>query len=251
MIDDPVSLDNFLDDFKSITAKKILVHGGGKIASSVAEKMGVVSQYVNGRRITDKDTIDIVTMVYAGLVNKKIVAGLQARSINGIGLTGADANMIKGEIRPVKEIDYGFVGDISATGVNIGYLQLILENGLVPVFAPLTHNGKGQMLNTNADTIASVLAIASANYFDTTLVYCFEKKGILTDIEDQDSSLISLNKESYKQMLNKKQLFEGILPKIDNAFAAIDGGVKQVLIGHAKDIILNCSPNPAGTLISE
>ena len=248
IIDDDTALQAFLQNFASVKAKKILVHGGGKIATSIGKQLGIEPNYVNGRRITDEATIDLVTMVYGGLINKKIVAKLQSFNCNAIGLTGADANIIPAMKRPAKEIDYGFVGDINSKQFATGNLQLFLENGLVPVLAPLTHDGKGQMLNTNADTIASALSIALSKLYDVRLIYCFEKKGVLENVEDGSSVINLVNKEKYGQLLADKKLANGILPKIDNAFAAIDSGVKEVLIGDATDLLLNVTENVKGTL---
>ena len=249
VIDDERNLSSFLTDFAAIDGKKILVHGGGKIASQLGDKLGIESKYINGRRVTDADTIDLVTMVYGGLINKKIVAKLQSVQCNAIGLTGADANIIPATKRPVGEIDYGFVGDITSSQLAVGSLQVFLNNDLVPVVAPLTHDGKGQLLNTNADTIASALAVALSKSFNVRLVYCFEKKGVLENVDDESSVITLINKEKYKQLLQDKKLADGILPKIDNAFAAIDSGVKEVLIGDAVDLLQNCSENVNGTLI--
>ncbi|HMK05264.1 MAG TPA: acetylglutamate kinase [Ferruginibacter sp.] len=251
VLDDDAAQLPFLKDFAAIDAKKILVHGGGKIASSIGKKLGIEPRYVNGRRITDEATIDLVTMVYGGLLNKKIVAKLQSLNCNSIGLTGADANIIPATLRPVGEIDYGFVGDLNAKELGIGNLELLLSNSLVPVFAPLTHDGKGQLLNTNADTIASALAIALSKAYDVRLVYCFEKKGVLENIDDENSVISLLSKEKYNALLQDKKLADGILPKIDNAFAAIDSGVKEVLIGDAGDLLLNCTGNVKGTLFKQ
>ncbi|MEP6748750.1 MAG: acetylglutamate kinase [Bacteroidota bacterium] len=248
VIDDEKSLSSFLDDVASVNGKKILVHGGGKIASKIGAQLGIVPNYINGRRITDAATIDLVTMVYGGLINKKMVAELQSRGNNAIGLTGADANIIPAVKRPVKEIDYGFVGDIVRT-VPAAALELFLENNLTPVFAPLTHDGKGQVLNTNADTIASSLAVALAKKYNVRLIYCFEKKGVLENVEDEGSLITLITKDIYKYLLAHNKLFDGILPKIDNAFAAIDNGVQEVIIGDARDLLLNVSEQIAGTLI--
>jgi acetylglutamate kinase len=249
VIDDEKNLSSFLDDVAAIKEKKILVHGGGKIATKIGEQLGIAPNYINGRRITDAATIDLVTMVYGGLVNKKIVAQLQSRRDNAIGLTGADANIIPADKRPVKEIDYGFVGDIGSLEPGVGSLQLLLDNNLTPVFAPLTHDGKGQMLNTNADTIASSLAIALSKKYNVRLIYCFEKKGVLENVADENSVVTLITKDIYKYLLGQKKLFDGILPKIDNAFAAIDNGVQEVIIGDAKDLLLNVTDKVAGTLI--
>jgi acetylglutamate kinase len=249
VIDDEQGLSSFLDDVAAVNGKKILVHGGGKIASRTGEQLGIASNYINGRRITDAATIDLVTMVYGGLVNKKMVARLQARGENAIGLTGADANIIPAVKRPVKDIDYGFVGDVNENAINTVILSSLLESGLTPVFAPLTHDGQGQVLNTNADTIASALAVALSKQYHVRLIYCFEKKGILENVDD-DSSLITLiTKDIYQYLLSHHRLFDGILPKIDNAFAAIDHGVQEVIIGDAKDLLQNVTERIAGTLI--
>lgn len=250
VIDDDASLGLFLQSFAAIAVKKILVHGGGKIATRIGSQLGIASQYVNGRRITDAATINLVTMVYGGLVNKKIVAMLQSHHCNAIGLTGADANCLPATRRPVKEVDYGFAGDIGAHQVSIDIWQLFLDHGMVPVVAPLTHDGSGQMLNTNADTIASAIGIALSERFRVRLVYCFEKKGVLENVEDNHSVIPLINKERYAALLRQNKLFEGILPKIENAFAAIDAGVQEVLIGDATDLLQNITPAVCGTLIT-
>ena len=249
VIDDEKALSSFLDDFAAIKEKKILVHGGGKIATKIGEQLGIESKYVNGRRITDAATIDLVTMVYGGLVNKKITAQLQSKHCNAIGLTGADANILPATKRPVKEVDYGFVGDVDSQELLVSSLELFLENGFTPVIAPLTHDGHGQMLNTNADTIASALAVGLSRKYEVRLIYCFEKKGVLEDVTDENSVIPLITKDVYRQLLAANKLFDGILPKIDNAFSAIDNGVKEVLIGEAKDLIQNTGVATKGTLI--
>ena len=249
VIDNDESLQSFLDTFASIKSRKILVHGGGKIATKIGDKLGIESKYINGRRVTDDDTIDIVTMVYGGLVNKKIVAQLQSKNCNAIGLTGADANLIPATKRPVKDIDYGWVGDVESSKLKAQNLTLFLENNMVPVFAPLTHDGEGNILNTNADTIASSIAVALSKIYDVRLIYCFERKGVLENVEDADSVINLITKEKYKQLLAEEKLFAGIIPKIENAFAAIDAGVKEVLIGNAKDLLQNTTEQTLGTLI--
>lgn len=251
IIDDDIALQSFLQKFASISAKKILIHGGGKIATAIGEKLGIEPNYKNGRRITDESTIDLVTMVYGGLLNKKLVASLQALKCNAVGLTGADANIIPAVKRPVAEIDYGFVGDIKNEDVGVGNLNIFLKNNMVPVIAPLTHNKEGQMLNTNADTIAAALAVGLAIHYDTRLLYCFEKEGVLENVEDESSVIHLINPDKYHSLLKDKKLADGILPKIDNAFAAIDSGVKEVLIGHADDLLQNISENVKGTLIKK
>jgi acetylglutamate kinase len=248
VIDSEDSLRSFLKDFSAIEGKKILIHGGGKIATKIGEQLGLESKYINGRRITDDATIDLVTMVYGGLVNKKIIAQLQALQCNAIGLTGADGNIIPATKRPVKEVDFGWVGDIESSKLKVESLRLLLEAGLVPVFAPLTHDGDGHILNTTADTIASTLAVALSSLYDVRLIYCFEKKGVLESVDDDNSVIKLINKQTYQQLLNEQRLFAGILPKIDNAFAAIDAGVKEVLVGDAKDLIQNTTDKTSGTL---
>jgi len=249
IIDNEENLNSFLKDFASINANKILIHGGGKIATKIGDQLGIKSNYVNGRRITDEATIDLVTMVYGGLVNKKIVARLQALQCNAIGLTGADANIIPATKRQVKEIDYGFVGDVTPDELGIESLKVLIGNNLTLVFAPLTHDGKGQMLNTNADTIASSLAVGLSKNYNVRLIYCFEKKGVLENVDDENSVIRLITKEKYAQLKQDNKLFDGILPKIDNAFAAIDNGVSEVLIGDANDLLQNVTANTIGTLI--
>lgn len=256
VIDNENSLHQFLTSFASARAKMVLVHGGGKIATKIGGQLGIESKYINGRRITDEATIDLVTMVYGGLVNRKIVAQLQSLNCNAIGLTGADANIIPATKRPVQHstsgdggIDYGFAGDVKAENINAAILNVLLQQNITPVIAPLTHDGKGQILNTNADTIASSLAIALSALYDVRLVYCFEKKGILTNVNDDDSVIELITKDRYRQLLDEKKLFDGIIPKIDNAFAAIANGVKEVLIGHADDLLQNLTETTKGTLI--
>ncbi|WP_295122341.1 acetylglutamate kinase [uncultured Chitinophaga sp.] len=249
VIDNPALLDRFLADFANIKGHKVLIHGGGKIATRIGDKLGIESKYVDGRRITDADTIDVVTMVYGGLVNKQVVAKLQANGCNAIGLTGADANIIPAVKRPVKTIDYGFVGDVDAAQLNVQPLKAILAAGLTPVFSPLTHDSRGQILNTNADTIASSLAIALSAHFTVRLIYCFEKKGVLRDANDDNAVINLIDREIYTQLLADGILSDGILPKLENAFSAIGSGVNEVLIGHANDVLLNTTGAVAGTLI--
>ena len=249
VIDNPELLQSFLEKFANVQGKKILIHGGGKIATRVGDQLGIESKYVNGRRITDGATIDVVTMVYGGLVNKQLVAKLQASGCNAIGMTGADANIIPAVKRPVKEIDYGFVGDVDASKVQAAPLKALLEAGLTPVFAPLTHDGNGQILNTNADTIASSLATALSQYYSVRLIYCFEKRGVLHDANNDDAVINLINRQIYQELLLDKVITDGILPKLENAFAAIESGVKEVLIGHANDVLSNTTDTVAGTLI--
>lgn len=250
IINNEDNLLSFLNDFAKIPGKKILVHGGGKIATQIGEQLGIESKYIDGRRITDAETIDLVTMVYGGLINKKIVVNLQAFGCNAIGLTGADANLIPAIKRPVKKIDYGFVGDVdNSRQLEVTRWQLFLENSLIPVVAPLTHDGHGQMLNTNADTIASVLAVLLSKNYEVRLIYCFEKKGVLRDVNKDDDVVHLIDKEIYKELLKDNALAAGILPKLDNAFDAIHDGVKEVIIGHANDLLQNVGDDVTGTLI--
>lgn len=249
VLDDPNALKTFLKDFASIREPKILIHGGGKIATKLGDQLGIESKYINGRRITDAATLDVVTMVYGGLVNKQIVAQLQQLDCNAMGVTGADGNLIKAVKRPVKEIDYGFVGDIRTEGVNTSLLYFLLKQNTVPVFAPLTY-ADGVMLNTNADTIASVLAVALSKHFDVRLIFCFEKKGVLRDVSSNDSVIRHLPEKLYKDLLGKDVFADGILPKLENAFAAIHAGVKEVLIGEAGDLVRNTGQETDGTLIT-
>jgi acetylglutamate kinase len=263
VIDNATALESFLKKFATIDAKKILVHGGGKIATKIGDQLGIQSNYINGRRVTDAQSIDLVTMVYGGLINKKIIAKLQSLQCNALGLTGADANLMPAVKRPlvyskpisddagveIAAIDYGFVGDINTNSLGIENLEILLSNNFTLVFAPLTHDGNGQILNTNADTIASTLAVGLSKKYAVRLIYCFEKKGVLENVEDSNSVISLITKEKYAQLKAENKLFDGILPKIDNALDAIDNGVKEVLIGDAEDLLQNCTLNTIGTLI--
>lgn len=248
VLDDENSLHTFLSDFASIPYPKILVHGGGKIATKVGDKLGIESKYTNGRRITDEATRDLVTMVYGGLINKQIVTHLQNQNCNAIGLTGADGNVLNAVKRPVGKIDFGYVGDIESKNVNTSFLHFLLKQNNVPVFAPLTH-ANGSILNTNADTIASVVAVALSKHFNIRLIYCFEKKGVLTSLEDENSVIRLMNSKSYNDLLKNGTLVNGILPKLENAFDAIQRGVHEVLIGSSADLVKNLGDETEGTLI--
>lgn len=230
LIDKEKDLMNFLEEFASIKALKVLVHGGGKLASDLAEKLNIPQQMTDGRRVTDKETLDIVTMVYAGKINKNIVAKLQNLNCNAIGFSGADGNLIKSKKRSVSNIDYGFVGDVDSKSVNIDLLQKFLELQLVPVFSAITHDQKENLLNTNADSIASVLAIALSNFYEVELLYCFDKDGILEDIENPDSLVNSLNSTKYELFRSANKLNKGILPKLENAFKAKENNVNKVVL---------------------
>jgi acetylglutamate kinase len=236
IIDDDSRLAAFLDNFAAVPGKKILVHGGGKLATKVAEGLGVQQQLVDGRRITDGETLKIVTMVYAGTINKNIVAQLQARGCAAIGLTGADGNAILSHKRTNAGIDYGYVGDVDMVNTSLLTSMLMLDNTLV--FAPITHDGKGQLLNTNADTIAQELARALSTGFEVSLVYSFEKSGVLLNAEDDASVIGRLNAADYEDLKNRKVIFAGMIPKLDNAFAALRSGVSRVIIGRAEELPL-------------
>ncbi len=236
IIDDDEKLFSFLEVFASVKGKKILVHGGGKLATKLAEQMGIEQKLVDGRRITDAETLKVVTMVYGGYINKMIVAKLQALNCNAIGLSGADANIISAHKRIHPTIDYGFVGDIDS--VNAGFLQNILEQNISIVLAPLTHDQKGQILNTNADTIAQEVAKALGNMYNVHLIYSFEKSGVLMNAEDDSSVIKKISPASYKELKAQQVIFAGMIPKLDNAFAAISSGVKRVVIGKAEELPL-------------
>lgn len=243
IVEEPDTLSKLLDDFASISGYKLLVHGGGRSATKIASQLGIESKMVNGRRVTDAETLKIVTMVYGGLVNKNIVAGLQARNINAVGLTGADMNAILSDKRPVKDVDYGFVGDVKK--VNGEMLSELISKGIVPVMAPLTHDGKGNILNTNADTIAGETAKGLSSYFDVTLVYCFEKKGVLSDENDDNSVIKVITPDLFKKYVDEGVIQGGMIPKLENSFSAIENGVCKVIIKQASDI----SDSEAGTTI--
>ncbi len=235
IVEDEARLDLLLRDFAAIPGKKVLVHGGGRRATKVAASLGIESKMVNGRRITDADMLEVVTMVYGGLVNKNVVARLQAVGINSLGLTGADMDVIRSHKRPVKDgVDFGFVGDVDA--VSGKRLQVLIEEGIVPVMAPLTHDGNGHILNTNADTIASETAKALAPYYDVTLVFSFEKSGVLRDPDDDSSLIREITREDFKRYVADGTVSGGMIPKIENALAAIEAGVKEVNITLATAI---------------
>ncbi|KPM32719.1 Acetylglutamate kinase [Croceitalea dokdonensis DOKDO 023] len=230
IIEDEHQLAQFLKAFSGIEGPKILVHGGGKKANQVLEQLGISPKMVSGRRITDADTLDVAIMVYGGLTNKKIVAQLQTMGCNALGMSGADANTIQAVKRPVEDIDFGFVGDVS--GVSSSSITHLLNIGLTPVFCALTHDEHGQLLNTNADTIAAELAIGMSKHFDTTLYYCFELNGVLRDVTDTNSVIKKINAQSYKTLVHQGIIVAGMLPKIHNCFHALKNGVKEVRIGN-------------------
>ncbi len=255
VIDDEKQLSSFLNDFASVSESKILVHGGGKIATELSKQLGIEAKMVDGRRITDADTLKVVQMVYGGLINKNIVAQLQSRNCNSIGLTGADANIIlatKRAVSPTLEgvgggLDYGFVGDIAK--VNSEKLNALLNSSFTPIIAPLTHDGKGQMLNTNADTMASAISIAMTTWGEVNLIYCFEKSGVLKNVEDDNSVIEKMNHADYEKYKGEGIISKGMIPKLDNAFEAIKQGVKSVIICHAKDLKKVAAGQKAGTTL--
>ena len=275
-MDNPELLKKFVEDFAQMPGMKILVHGGGVMASQMQKSMGMVPQMIEGRRVTDEETLRVVTMVYAGWCNKNITALLQAEGCNAIGLTGADGNAIKARKRPPvhveslnQEVDYGFVGDVSAESVNAKFIYSLLEKGIVPVFNAINHDGEGNLLNTNADTIASSVATAMANYQYRTrrdvccrceecthcsddgrlthiveLLYCFEKDGVLYDKDDDSSVIPEIDREKFAQLKGEGRVADGMIPKLTNSFKAIDNGVERVVIKHARNLL-----NPLGTIL--
>ncbi len=236
VIDDPMVLETFLQQFSLIQGPKILVHGGGKKATALCKQLGIEPKMKDGRRITDATSLEIVTMVYAGLLNKNIVALLQKHNTNALGLSGADANLIEAIKRPVKTIDYGFVGDVPDNAINNEVVQLLLKNGITPVLCALTHDKNGQLLNTNADTIATEVAKSMKKQYETYLIFCFEKNGVLANPEDENSVLSEIDWQQYQQYKKEQIITDGMIPKLDNAFQAISFGVKEVIIKHANNI---------------
>ena len=268
VVDNPVLLREFVKDFAAMPGMKILIHGGGVMASQMQKEMGMVPKMIEGRRVTDEETLKVVTMVYAGWCNKNITALLQAEGCNAIGLTGADGNAIKARRRPPvhveslgTEVDYGFVGDVTADSVNAKFIYSLLQQGIVPVFNAINHDGEGNLLNTNADTIASSVAIAMANYkyrtprevcsrceectfcsddgrltHETELIYCFEKDGVLYDKDDDSSVIAEINKEKFAELKAQGIVADGMIPKLSNSFKAIDNGVARVIIKHARNL---------------
>jgi acetylglutamate kinase len=230
IIEDETSLNGFLKLFSNLDGKKILVHGGGKRATNIALKLGIESKMINGRRITDAETLEVITMVYGGLVNKNIVAKLQALNTDAIGLTGADINSIKSEKRPVKEIDFGFVGDVKEVASNA--IDKLIKADFTPVFCAITHDGNGQLLNTNADTIASQVAVGMSEIYETSIYYCFELNGVLSDIKDKNSVVKHINSKTYQTLLEDGIIADGMLPKLENCFDALKNGVSKVNMGN-------------------
>jgi len=248
IIDDEAKLSSFLQSFALLEGKKILVHGGGKLATRIAEAMGIQQQMVDGRRITDAETLKIVTMVYAGFINKNIVVQLQLFNCNATGLSGADGNIIKAHKRSAA-IDYGYVGDIDE--VNAELLHALLQINDALVLAPITHDGNGQLLNTNADTIAQEVAKAMSKLYDLDLIYSFEKAGVLLDVNDDASVIPLINPVKYEQLKAQGKIFAGMLPKLDNAFAAVFSGVHKVIIGKAEELHELAQGKKGTTIINE
>lgn len=232
IIDNSAELQQFITDFSKIEGYKVLVHGGGKSATKMAQSIGLAPQMIDGRRITDQPMLDVVVMIYAGEINKNIVAQLQANETNAMGFSGADGNLIQSTKRNHPTIDYGFVGDVQK--VNTALLETLIENQITPVFCAITHDKQGQLLNTNADTIASELAIALSRIFEVTLTYCFEKPGVLYDAEDDTSVIENINKELYEQLKTEGAIHSGMIPKLDNCFNSLSKGVHKIKIGHHK-----------------
>lgn len=251
VVDNPQALSEFIKNFCQIAGNKIIVHGGGKEATRLAQSLGIETKMINGRRITDRETIDVVTMVYAGLVNKRVVSLLQMEGCNAIGLSGADGDAIRATRRPPvmidsESVDFGFVGDINSSSVNSRFISTLLSSGLVPVFSAINHDGDGTLLNCNADGVASAIATAMADKFETELYYCFEQKGLLRNIDDPESVIPLIYPEELPDLLNKGIIFKGMIPKVESAVKAVKDGVKLVAIKHSSDIL-----EPSGTIITQ
>ena len=246
VIDNEEALAQFVRDFASLPSPKILIHGGGKLATRLAERLEIPTTMIEGRRVTDSATLDVVTMVYAGLLNKRIVAKLQAEGCNALGFSGADGNMIPAQRRNPEPLDYGFVGDIESAKINKELLRTLLESGITPIFCAITHDGRGTLLNSNADSVASAVAIAASSIAVTDLVFCFEKQGVLRDVEDEGSVIESITRADYPTLRSEGIISKGMIPKIDNAFRAIESGVASVTIKHSAQLTTK-----AGTVITE
>lgn len=237
IVDDPDALKTFLSDFHRLEGRKILIHGGGVMATKMAEQLGIETKKVDGRRITDEETLKVVTMVYAGWINKNIVATLQKIGCNAIGLSGADANCIPSVRRNPERIDFGFVGDPNPDAINADFISQLIESGITPVFCAITHDENGSLLNTNADTVAYSLATALAKKYDTTLYYCFEKEGVLKDVNEPKSLISAINKHEFESLKELGIIADGMIPKLENSFRAIENGVSEVVILHAKNLL--------------
>ncbi len=246
VIDSPEALESFIKDFVQLPSPKVLIHGGGKLATKLSERLGIETHMINGRRITDKDTLDVVTMVYAGLVNKNIVAKMQREQCNAVGLCGADANVIPATRRSPVPVDFGYVGDIDASQINVSFIDALLQQQITPVFCALTHDGKGSILNSNADSVTSAIAIALTRLGEVDLTFCLELPGVMRDINDKDSLIPDIDAAAYVRLKEEGVISKGMIPKIDNAFSAIRQGVRRVIIKDAKNL-----NNDTGTIIHE
>ena len=236
VIDNPDALSAFLKEFSKLRGMKVLIHGGGKEATRLSGAMGIETVMIDGRRVTDRETLDVVTMVYAGLINKRIVAQLQAIGTDAIGLTGADGDIIRASRRPATPVDYGFVGDINPANVDDRFLESIMKSGKIPVFCAITHDGKGSLLNCNADSVASAVAIAASRIGPTRLTYCFEKPGVMADVNDESSVIPLVTAESFNELKESGVVAAGMLPKITNALESAARGVTEVRICRAEDL---------------
>jgi acetylglutamate kinase len=237
IVDNPEVLESFLSDFHRLEGRKLLVHGGGVMATKLSSQLGIETKMIEGRRVTDEETLKLVTMVYAGWINKQMVASLQKMGCNAMGLSGADANCIPSKRRNPEPIDYGFVGDPITEKMNGKFISMLIENETVPVFCAITHDGNGSLLNTNADTVAYSLASALSKYYRTTLFYCFEKEGVLRDVNDEDSLISTITFSEYLELKSQGVIAGGMIPKIDNSFRAMEEGVSEVVILHAKNLL--------------
>lgn len=245
IVDNPEALDRFVKDFASLPGRKILIHGGGKEATRLSSRLEIPTTMIEGRRVTSRETLDVVTMVYAGLVNKRIVSMLQAAGCNALGLSGADGNAICATRRPATPVEYGFVGDIAPDGVNTRLMSALLDAGITPVYCAITHDGNGTLLNCNADTIASSVAIGASTIAPTDLIYCFEQPGVMRDIDRPDSLIPSITTETYATLRAEGVVNKGMIPKLDNSFRAIGAGVRSVIIKHAANLT-----NQTGSVLS-
>ena len=237
VIDNEAALARFVEDFAQLPSPKILIHGGGKLATRLAEKLEVPTTMIEGRRVTDAATLDIVTMVYAGLLNKRIVALLQSEGCNALGLSGADGDVVRAVRRNPEPIDFGFVGDIDASKINTELIRTLLESDITPVFCAITHDGNGSLLNSNADSVASAVAVAASRIAPTSLLFCFEKAGVLRNVDDESSIIDEIRPDNYASLRAEGAINKGMIPKIDNAFAAIDAGVQSVIIKHSDALL--------------
>lgn len=237
VVDNPEALARFIDNFAKVSGAKMIVHGGGKEATRLCKALEIPVNMIEGRRVTDRRTLDVVTMVYAGLVNKRVVAGMQSKGIEAVGLTGADGDAIRAVRRNPEPVDYGFVGDIDPSGVNIRFIDSMLDEGMVPVFCAITHNGEGTLLNCNADSVASALACAFASDRDVDLIYCFGQRGVMRDLDDPESVIPVITPDDFLPLKEEGVISSGMIPKIANALNALKAGVRSVSIMHSDDIL--------------